>query len=127
MVSIIISRELQYTIITFMVVSLAGTSGLLSGQNFRTEFQDKISGQNFRTEFSFKGQKAYVQVTVRAKMAMPNSFIETNLIKNVKNNDVFLTRKLLSSDNFFIASYKQEMHKTLSQRNRKRKFTVKIN
>ena len=87
MVSIIISRELQYTIITFMVVSLAGTSCLLSGQNFWTEFLDRISGQNFRTKFQdkisgqnlpLKGQKAYVQVTVRAKMEMPDSFIETN-------------------------------------------------
>ena len=39
--------------------------------------------------------------------------------KNVKDFDVFLTREVEMSVNFFIISYRQEMRKSLFQRNHK--------
>ena len=47
--------------------------------------------------------------------------LETFLIKNVEDLHTagFLTRKVFNSDDFCFAYYKQEMRKSLLQRNRK--------
>jgi len=47
------------------------------------------------------------------------------LINSVKDNIVFMTRKVFYYDNVSIASYKQEIRESLSQRNRKYKLTIK--
>ena len=45
-----------------------------------------------------------------------------NLIKNLEDNIVFFTQKVFNSENFSISSYKQEMRKSVLQRNRKTKI-----
>ena len=55
-------------------------------------------------------------------MAMPDLQLyhrNLNLIKNVEDTVVFLTRKVFISVSFAIALYKQEMRKSLSKRNLK--------
>ena len=47
------------------------------------------------------------------------------LINSVKDNIVFMTQKVFYYDNVSIASYKQEIRESLSQRNRKYKLTIK--
>ena len=42
-----------------------------------------------------------------------------NLIKNVEDNAVFLTRKVLNYDNFSVLSYKQEMRNSIFHRKHK--------
>ena len=39
-----------------------------------------------------------------------------NVIKNVEDNVVFLTRKVFNSNNFSSLSYKQEMHLTFAEK-----------
>ena len=53
----------------------------------------------------------------------------SNIYLQVKGKDiaVYLTRKVFNSYNFSIGSFKQEIRKSLSQRNRKWKFPVKRN
>ena len=53
---------------------------------------------------------------LHAKMAIPDSQRypwNIKLIKIVEDNVVFQNQKVFYSDHFSIASYKQEMHKTL--------------
>ena len=47
-----------------------------------------------------------------------------NLIKNVEDTVVFLTKKVLLCVSFSISSYKQEMCKSFSQRNHKQNWTA---
>ena len=58
-------------------------------------------------------------------MAMPDSqrySLNLNLTEDVEDNVVFLIQKVFISASFSIASYKQEMRKSLSQRNKKKPF-----
>ena len=50
---------------------------------------------------------------------MPDSQQYTWNYNNVEDIVVFLTRKVINSDNFSIAFYKQELSKSLLQKNRK--------
>jgi len=56
-------------------------------------------------------------VTLHAKMAI--SLKPESVKKKIEDTVVFLTRKVIISLSFSIASYNQKMRKSLSQRNRK--------